>query len=136
MVDSSVTTESLNRQVKLELSEPKDIQCLNLKTPLKFVTKSYRTPLLMWVLMGFVELCSTLILFPLYEDQYVLIYSQMALFGLTVFLHLWAMCKNPGHLESPKGIEFMDLMKIFDPVLLCTDCEVVRTDRSRHCSVC
>ena len=30
----------------------------------------------------------------------------------------------------------MELMKIFDPVLLCADCEVVRTDRSRHCSIC
>jgi len=30
----------------------------------------------------------------------------------------------------------MDMMKIFDPVLLCADCEVVRTDRSRHCSIC
>ena len=28
------------------------------------------------------------------------------------------------------------MMKIFDPVLLCADCEVVRTDRSRHCSIC
>ena len=28
------------------------------------------------------------------------------------------------------------MMKIFDPVLLCPDCEVVRTDRSRHCSIC
>lgn len=30
----------------------------------------------------------------------------------------------------------MEVMKIFDPVLLCADCEVVRTDRSRHCSIC
>ena len=30
----------------------------------------------------------------------------------------------------------MDMMKVFDPVLLCADCEVVRTDRSRHCSIC
>ena len=30
----------------------------------------------------------------------------------------------------------MEMMKIFDPVLLCADCEVVRTDRSRHCSIC
>lgn len=24
----------------------------------------------------------------------------------------------------------------FDPVLLCPDCEVIRTNRSRHCSIC
>ena len=46
------------------------------------------------------------------------------------------MCKDPGHLKSPEGVTFMEMMKIFDPVLLCADCEVVRTDRSRHCSIC
>lgn len=47
-----------------------------------------------------------------------------------------AMYKDPGYLKSPKGVPFMEMMKIFDPVLLCADCEVVRTDRSRHCSIC
>ncbi len=28
------------------------------------------------------------------------------------------------------------MLEQFDPVLLCPDCEVVRTDRSRHCSYC
>ena len=46
------------------------------------------------------------------------------------------MSKDPGYLKSPKGVPFMEMMKIFDPVLLCADCEVVRTDRSRHCSIC
>lgn len=27
-------------------------------------------------------------------------------------------------------------MQSFDPVLLCPDCEVIRTSRSRHCSIC
>lgn len=53
-----------------------------------------------------------------------------------MILHIWSLCKDPGYLKSPKGIPFMDMMKIFDPVLLCADCEVVRTDRSRHCSIC
>ena len=46
------------------------------------------------------------------------------------------MFKDPGHLKKPKTANFMEMMKIFDPVLLCADCEVVRTDRSRHCSIC
>jgi hypothetical protein len=28
------------------------------------------------------------------------------------------------------------MMKIFDPVLLCPNCEIIRTDRSRHCTFC
>lgn len=28
------------------------------------------------------------------------------------------------------------MLQAFDPVLLCPDCEVIRTSRSRHCSIC
>ena len=131
-----VTTDWLRKNVMNDLAEPKDLQCLMLKTPLKLVTKSLRTPILMWILMGFVYVCNILFLWPLYDDRIVMIYTELSLFCLTIILHIAAMCKNPGHLKSPKGIPFMDMMKSFDPVLLCADCEVVRTDRSRHCSIC
>ena len=131
-----VTTARLKQTVLQDLKEPKDLQCLMLKTPLKLVTKSLKTPAVMWSLMGFVYLCNILFLWPLYYKQTPLIYTEMAAFILTIVLHLSAMLKNPGHLKSPKGISFMKMMTIFDPVLLCTDCEVVRTDRSRHCSIC
>jgi hypothetical protein len=47
-----------------------------------------------------------------------------------------AMCKDPGYLKKSNDINFMQMLEQFDPVLLCPDCEIVRTDRSRHCSVC
>ena len=131
-----VTTDWLRKNVMNDLAEPKDLQCLMLKTPLKLVTKSLRTPIFMWILMGFVYICNILFLWPLYDDRIVMIYTELSLFCLTIILHLVSMCKNPGYLKSPKGIPFMDMMKSFDPVLLCADCEVVRTDRSRHCSIC
>lgn len=28
------------------------------------------------------------------------------------------------------------MLELFDPVLLCPDCEIIRTNRSRHCSIC
>ena len=28
------------------------------------------------------------------------------------------------------------MLETFDPVLLCPDCEIIRTNRSRHCSIC
>lgn len=28
------------------------------------------------------------------------------------------------------------MLKNFDPVLLCPDCQIIRTARSRHCSIC
>ena len=131
-----VTTPSLKDNLLQDLAEPRDMQCLMLKTPLKLVTKSYKTPFVMWFLMLFVYKCLILYLFPLYYERIVLIWLQLFLFSLTLVLHLIAMCKDPGFLNSPKGVPFMEMMKIFDPVLLCADCEVVRTDRSRHCSIC
>ena len=112
------------------------MQCLMLKTPLKLVTKSFKTPIVMWFLMGLVYVDLILYLFPLYYDRIAEIYLQLIMFAVTCFLHMWSMCKDPGYLKSPKGVPFMEMMKIFDPVLLCADCEVVRTDRSRHCSIC
>ena len=43
---------------------------------------------------------------------------------------------NPGYIEKPTSVNFLQLLKTFDPVLLCPDCEVIRTKRSRHCSIC
>lgn len=46
------------------------------------------------------------------------------------------MCREPGYLRKPKDVTFMKILEEFDPVLLCPDCEVIRTEKSRHCSVC
>ena len=141
--------------LKQDLQEPKDIECLMLKTPLKLVTRSFKTPAIMWFLMLIVYKINLMYLFPrkcnyqklfitnavhdfslVYYDKLTLIYLQLGLFTLTLFLHIIALCKDPGYLKRPEHIDFMSMMKIFDPVLLCADCEVVRTDRSRHCSIC
>ena len=45
-----------------------------LKTPLKLVTKSFKTPAVMWFLMLFVYKIELLYLFPLYYDRLGLIY--------------------------------------------------------------
>ena len=131
-----VTEQPLRNSLIADLTEPTDLQCLMLKTPLKLVTKSLTTPIVMWSLMIFVYFVELMFLFPLYYDRLALIWIQIILFSMTLILHMCALCKDPGYLKSPKGVPFMEMMKIFDPVLLCADCEVVRTDRSRHCSIC
>jgi len=68
-------------------------------------------------------------------DQNLEIYVQIALFILSVVFHLLSVCSDPGYIKKPK-VDFFTMLKDFDPVLLCPDCEVIRTDRSRHCSVC
>jgi len=56
--------------------------------------------------------------------------------GLLALLLLFiGSCKNPGYLDKPK-IQFLDLLDKLDPTMLCPECEVIRTPRSRHCSIC
>ena len=44
--------------------------------------------------------------------------------------------KNPGYLKKPENVSFLSMLKNFDPILLCPDCQIIRTQRSRHCSIC
>ena len=44
-------------------------------------------------------------------------------------------CKDPGYIKN-EGIEFMNLLETFEPHQLCPDCEIIRTNRSRHCILC
>jgi hypothetical protein len=55
---------------------------------------------------------------------------------VTIVLHVCCMCSDPGYIKKPENVTFMQMMTQFDPVLLCPDDEVIRTDRSRHCSIC
>jgi hypothetical protein len=71
-----------------------------------------------------------------YLDQNILIIVQLSFFGLTFILHLMALCTDPGYIKKPASMDFFKMLQEFDPVLLCPDCEVIRTDRSRHCSIC
>ena len=130
------TNDGLKNQLIGDLKPPKDISCLMMKTPLKLVEKSYKTPLFMWTLFASVEWFLMAVLFPLWYRMDFLICLQITLFLAALVFHMICLCRDPGTLKSPKGVPFMSMMRIFDPVLLCPDCEVVRTDRSRHCSIC
>ena len=60
-------------------------------------------------------------------------------------------CQRPRFYQEARGCRFLgkyawtpnnlylylqDLLELIDPVQLCPDCEIVRTPRSRHCSIC
>lgn len=50
--------------------------------------------------------------------------------------HLFLLCKDAGYLKKPLGVTFLEMLQVFDPAKLCPDCEVIRTGKSRHCSIC
>ena len=78
-----------------------------MKTPLKLVHKSFKTPITMWVLFAIVEMFLWLILFPLWYRMDFMIMLQITLYLSALTFHLICICRDSGRLKSPKGIPFM-----------------------------
>jgi len=107
------------------------------KTPLKYLRKSASTPLFfIGLMMANYALISLTILPYFNEDCKPWFTVDSILFGLTFLFFSLSAFKDPGYLSRHKKIPFLNMLKNFDPVLLCPDCEVIRTNRSRHCSIC
>jgi len=97
--------------------------------------KSISTPLFF---IGIILLCYLLLLlfvFPFFTSLGLFIVDT-SMMALSVLFFAIAAFRNPGYLERPKSTTFLNLLQNFDPVLLCPDCMVIRTKRSRHCSIC
>ena len=90
----------------------------------------------MWFMLLAVYLVLVFFFFPVYADRAYQITLCLILFAVTALSHIVLLNKNPGYLEKPKTISFLEMLQEFDPVMLCPDCEVVRTEYSRHCSIC
>ena len=59
--------------------------------------------------------------------------------GLKVYIpYIICARRDPGVLkqEETDKIEFLDMMKKFNPADLCPDCKIIRTPKSRHCAIC
>lgn len=92
-------------------------------------------PIAFLVFFDFIYALLILILFPVWESE-ELVYFNLSLGVLTIIF--WFVCQfsNPGFIEKPKGVDFLKLMEMVDPIQLCPDCLIVRTPRSRHCNTC
>lgn len=44
--------------------------------------------------------------------------------------------KDPGHVKKSDKISFLKLNKYFDPSFLCSSCEILKPEDSRHCYIC
>lgn len=144
------------------LKEPKVCSCFMVKTPLKLMRKSLSTSLFFitlivinFALISFLILPCKIINNLLYfnfldynEDCFPWFIADSTLFFFTFLFFVLSSFKDPGYLTKPKNISFLvfisyflihllqNMLKNFDPVSLCPDCQVIRTSRSRHCSIC
>jgi hypothetical protein len=109
------------RQALVEdLDNPRSIDCLMVKTPMKKVNKTYTTVFFMWFLMFTVYAAIILFIFPrklhfhlhlVYPYMEAQILFCLSLFCITFVIHLIVMCKDPGFLKKPTGVTFMQLLE-------------------------
>jgi palmitoyltransferase len=119
------------------LKEPRVCSCFMIKTPLKYLRKSATTPLFFIGLMLLNYGLLTFSILPYFNNDCTPWFGVTSVFFFMTFLFfILSAFKDPGYLTRHKKISFLNMLKIFDPVLLCPDCEVIRTNRSRHCSIC
>ena len=127
----------LKSELKEVLKNPSSLSCLMLKTPLRKVRKKPTTMLFYIFLALVLNLLLFFFVFPTtldYSNESFMMYGLGGVGLFAVLLLLISCCKNPGYLEKPK-IPFLTLLDKLDPTMLCPECEVIRTPRSRHCSI-
>lgn len=136
-INSITLRDELVRYLDCESGGPCESLMLN-GTPMKKMNKSCKLPFTFILSHVVIYGLLSVFCFQIWEDQenINLIYSNLIIESIAVIAYLVATCKNPGFIEKPKDVDFMQLMCLVDPIQLCPDCEIVRTPRSRHCGIC
>ena len=116
-----------------------------IKSPLVKLEKNRRSEVLFWVLNGLIFFILWFILFPSMPSSLSLSIDHpkwyyavsTTMIGVKMFIpYVMAVRKDPGQLKPDPEVNFLDLLQKFDATELCPDCKVVKTPRSRHCTVC
>ena len=95
-----------------------------IRTPLKKISRNSYTLLLYIFLM---------------ISSYLLVTRDLItniIFGCSILSFLICWLREPGCLVKDTSLNFYELLELFDPNMLCPECEVIRTPRSRHCNIC
>jgi palmitoyltransferase len=107
-----------------------------IKTPLKKIEKNASTAVLYLLLMIFSYIVVLLFLISdvNISDEIALITHIVFAVSTISFLACWL--RDPGYIKKDPKLDFHDLIERFDPNHLCPECQVIRTERSRHCNIC
>ena len=107
-----------------------------IKTPLKRIERNNRTVVLYLFLM---TISIVFAYFFLSLDTFIdnwLKTMVYVIFGLSTVFFIIAWLKDPGYLKQDPSIDFFKIVEEFDSNHLCPECQVIRTERSRHCNIC
>ena len=132
-----VQTDSLRNDLEHYLKQKRKCCdcCCTLSRTFRKIDRSRRMVIVFAALTLICQMLLILFLFPVWSSVWYIIFIEV-LQIITLTFYLLSSCKNPGYIEKPKNIDFLNLLQLIDPVQLCPDCEVIRTPRSRHCAIC
>ena len=113
--------------------------CLNIRTTFK---KQEKTPLtllcyfiLMFISFSLLWVSSYKILRVSGDYEWLLTTSYI-LFCFSNLLCIVVWLSDPGYLKKDPKMDFVELLEHLEASSLCPDCEVIRTPRCRHCTLC
>lgn len=113
--------------------------CLVLRTTFRKQEKKPYTLIAYFVLMVLtfiMQHVSTYAAIELTDTHAGLLSTSKSLFWVSMLLWLVVWQKDPGYLRKDKSLDFVELLDNFEASSLCPDCEVIRTPRCRHCTLC
>ena len=107
-----------------------------IKTPLKKVQRNASTAILYMVLMAFSYLLlNILLLSDLRFERELVVATHFLFIGSSIFF-LFSWLRNPGYIKKDPNLNFYEMIEKFDANHLCPECQVIRSERSRHCNIC
>ena len=65
-----------------------------------------------------------------------LLWTSQSLFGACILLCIIVWLSDPGRIKKDPELNFIKLLDTLEASSLCPDCEVIRTPRCRHCTLC
>lgn len=65
-----------------------------------------------------------------------LLYSSQSLFGASMLFWIIVCLSDPGSIKRDPDLNFLKLLDTLEASSLCPDCEVIKTPRCRHCTLC
>lgn len=130
-------SDHIKAELQRHLGKQSYCECLLLRIPLTPLKRNHKTQCLFVMLFLVVYLLSLLIIQPKlakYGSGILLISTSST---MVVFLSFfYASCKDPGAIMPEKARSFLELLRDINPADLCPECKVIKTARSRHCSIC
>ena len=142
--------EPLKSELESALKEPFYMECWMRRVPMLPLKPQRQTMLLFIFVFTYILTSQALIILPCklifdtFDDNFIYFYavqdnivlavSLLVMTPIVLVCFILCVCRDPGYLVPEHN--FLELLSKLHPADLCADCKVLRTPRSRHCTIC